>query len=135
MKFNGTVEKTNVNFYELINVLGGFAVKAVIEAKIFAMGLVEKKKRKKIVTFENLLLNACEKLQKGEITSFQFLTKLTTAKHDNPLVNESWGLNFSRIDLIPESEAFDDEDEDSGVPPSSGSEYVNSDEESDDSSM
>ena len=32
-------------------------------------------------------------LKNGEISSIQFLNLLTSAKHNNRLVDENWGLN------------------------------------------
>ena len=89
------------------------------------MGLVANSKKKKIVKFEALLADACEKLQRKEISNFQFLNKLTCAEHDNPLVDETWGINFSRIDVVPEPEGYEPEDEDS-----TGSERVVTSEDS-----
>ena len=63
--------------------------------------------------FETQLKTAGEKLQSQEINSIQFLNLLVAAHHDNPLVNEEWGIDWSRIDVLPEAEVYDEEDEDS----------------------
>ena len=125
MKLNGSVQKTNVNFYDLINILGDFALRATWDAKIFAMNLVADQKKNKTIKFEQVLLDSCDKLQKREISSFQFLNTLSSAKHDNPLVDESWGVNFSRIDVMPDDDGYESEDKDS-----TGSERVYSSEDS-----
>ena len=117
----GQVEKTNVDFYELVNVLGVFATNTMVEARLFAMGLLDRKARKNILSFEKELSDASNQLRNKDINSFQFLNKLTSAKHDNQLVDETWGLNFSWVDLQPEVELHE-EDEDSPE-----SEYVDSD--------
>ena len=125
MKLNGSVQKTNENFYDLINILGDFALRATCDAKIFALNLVADQKKKKTIKFEEVLLDSCGKLQRKEISNFQFLNNLTSAKHDNPLVDESWGVNFSRIDVMPEDDGYEPENEDS-----TGSERVYSSEDS-----
>ena len=125
MKLNGSADKTNVNFYDLINILGNFAQRAAMDAKIFALGLVANQQKKKTLKFEEVLLDSCGKLQRKEISNFQFLSNLTSAEHDNPLVDESWGVNFSRIDVMPEDEGYEPEDEDS-----TGSERIISSEDS-----
>merc|ERR1712121_264911 len=125
MKLNGSVQKTNENFYDLINILGDFALRATCDAKIFALNLVADQKKKKTIKFEEVLLDSCGKLQRKEISNIQFLNNLTSAKHDNPLENESWGVNFSRIDVMPEDDGYEPEDEDS-----TGSERVYSSEDS-----
>ena len=48
-----------------------------------------------------------------EINSIQFLNLLVAAHHDNPLVNEEWGIDWSRIDVLPDTEGYDEEDVDS----------------------
>ena len=125
MKLNGSVQNTNVNFYDLINILGDFALRATWDVKIFAMNLVADQRKSTTIKFEQVLLDCCDKLQKREISSFQFLNTLSSAKHDNPLVDESWGVNFSRIDVMPDDDGYEPEDEDS-----TGSERVYSSEDS-----
>ena len=121
MKLMGQVEKTNVDFYELVNVLGVFATNTMVEARLFAMGLLDRKARKNILSFEKELSDASNQLRNKDINSFQFLNKLTSAKHDNQLVDETWGLDHSRVDLQPEVELVE-EDVDSPE-----SEFVDSD--------
>ena len=77
------------------------------------MGLSANKKRKKIVAFETQLKNASDKLKAQEINCIQFLNILVAAHNDNPLVNEEWGINWSRIDVLPDTDGYDEEDVDS----------------------
>ena len=114
MKLMGEANKTNMPFYELVNLLGNFATRVTMEAKTFAMGLLNTVPRKKVVTFENELKNAQDKLRKNEITSIQFLNLLTSEQHNNRLVDETWGLNHSRIDVLPEAEESDEDPDDPG---------------------
>ena len=121
MKLMGRVEKTNVSFYELVNILGLIAMNAMADARLHAIGLLNRKPRKNILSFEKELSDASNQLRNKEINSFQFLNKLTAAKHDNQLVDETWGLDHSRVDLQPEVELVE-EDVDSPE-----SEFVDSD--------
>ena len=82
-------------------------------------------KKKKSISFETQLNTAQNNLRNGDISPIQFLNALTTSKHNNRLVDETWGLNHSRIDVLPEVE---DSDEDMDSP---GSEYVHSDTDDD----
>ena len=115
-------------FYELVYLLGTFAIRVTTEARSFAMGLQQKVPRKKIVTFEEELKSAQTNLRNGDISPIQFLNSLTSTKHNNRLVDETWGLNHSRIDVLPEAE---DSDEDIDSP---GSKSVESDAENSDTS-
>ena len=112
IKLMSNVEKTSVNFYELVNILGVMALNAMGDARSHAMGLLNRKPRKNILSFEKQLSEASNQLVKKEINSFQFLNKLTAVKHNNQLVDETWGLQHSRIDLQPEVE-LPEEDVDS----------------------
>ena len=94
-----------------------------MEAKTFAMGLLNTVPRKKVVTFENEIKKAQDRLRKNQISPIQFLNLLTSEKHNNRLVDEAWGLNHSRIDVLPEAEESDEDPDDPG------SETVDSDEE------
>ena len=50
MKLMGSVQKCNVEFYEIINILGDIASNTLTNAKMFAQGLIvsyQKKKNKK----------------------------------------------------------------------------------------
>ena len=125
MKLMGEARQTNMAFYDLVNLLGTFAVRITLEARTFAMGLVSMRLKKKSITFEAQLNTAQNNLRNGDISPIQFLNALTTSKHNNRLVDESWGLNHSRIDVLPEIE---DSDEDVDSP---GSECVNSDTDDD----
>ena len=104
-----------------MNILGVFAINAMADARLHAIGLLNRKPRKNILSFEKELSDASNQLRNKEINSFQFLNKLTAAKHDNQLVDETWGLDHSRVDLQPEVELVE-EDVDSPE-----SEFVDSD--------
>ena len=123
MKLMGEANKTNMPFYELVNLLGSFATRVTMEAKTFAMGLLNTVPRKKVITFENELKKAQDSLRKNDISPIQFLNSLTSEKHNNRLVDERWGLNHSRIDVLPEAEDLDEDMDDPG------SESVDSDDE------
>ena len=85
-----------------------------MDAKNFAIGILDTQPRKKVVTFETALKNAQDQLRKNEITSLQFLNLLTSEQHNNRLVDETWGLNHSRIDVLPEAEESDEDPDDPG---------------------
>ena len=104
MKLMSRIEKTSVDFYQLANVLGRMALNAMSDARSHAMGLLHVKPRKNILNFEQQLSEASHQLVRKEINSFQFLNKLCSMKHDNQLVDETWGLQHSRIDIQPEVE-------------------------------
>ena len=113
MKLMGRVKKTNVPFYELVNILGVIAENLVYDAKMFALSLINRKPRPSIISFETLLEDLSQKLKDQCISPFEFLNKITAANVDNQLVDESWGLDHSRVDLRPESEEHDEENVDS----------------------
>ena len=112
MKLMGKVKKNNVDFYQLVNILGDFATNVFVDARNFAQGLIVFKANKKTLSFNKELTEASDLLRKREISSFQFLNRITSSRHDNQLVDETWGMNHSRIDLKPEVE-LDEEDVDS----------------------
>ena len=114
-------EEENVDFYELVNSFGNFATNTMVDARLFAQGLLDRKTRKKSLSFEKELSEASDLLRNKEINSFQFLNTITSSKHDNQLVDETWGLDHSRVDLQPEVE-LGEEDVDSLE-----SEFVDSD--------
>ena len=68
-------------------------------------------KRKKTKSFEKELAKASDDLYNKKITAFQFLNILSETTHDNQLVDESWGLAHSRIDIMPEIEVSESESE------------------------
>ena len=70
--------------------------------------------KKIILTFENELKKAQGNLRKNDISPIQFLNSLTSEKHNNRLVDEAWGLNHSRIDVLPEAEESDEDPDDPG---------------------
>ena len=53
-------------------------------------------------SFEKELLKASDELRNDEINAFQFLNIISTSAHDNQLIDESWGLAHSRVDVMPE---------------------------------
>ena len=107
MKLMARVKRTSVNFYELVNILGVIAENLVYDAKMFALSLINRKPRPSIISFVKLLEDVSQKLKDQCISPFEFLNKLTAANVDNQLVDKSWGLDHSRVDLRPESEEHD----------------------------
>ena len=114
-------KKCNVEFYELINILGEIASNTLTNAKMFAQGLIVSYKKKKAKSFEKELLKSSNELRNNEINAFQFLNIISTSAHDNQLIDESWGLAHSRVDLLPEIDVDENDN-------SSESECVDSDE-------
>ena len=111
MKLMSSVNKCNVDFYELINILGDIADVIPTTAKMFAQGLIISSQKKKTKSFEKELAKASDDLYNKKITAFQFLNILSETTHDNQLVDESWGLAHSRIDIMPEIEVSESESE------------------------
>merc|ERR1712120_119271 len=115
MKLMSSIEKCNVPFYELINILGDIAITIPTTAKMFAQGLIISSQKKKTKSFELELTKASNELNNKQITPFQFLNILTETNHDNQLVNDSWGLAHSRIDTLPEIEISESDTEYDGA--------------------
>merc|ERR1712228_858770 len=80
-----------------------------VHCLILGKSTSQKAKEQKI--FETLLEKNWEKLGKSEITAIQFLHNINNMKEGHDLINEDWSLNFSRIDLHPEEEDQEEEDE------------------------
>ena len=59
-------------------------------------------KKKKSKSFEKELLKASDELRNDKINAFQFLNIISTLAHDNQLIDELWGLDHSRVDIMPE---------------------------------
>ena len=78
-------------------------------------------KGKKTLSFEKELYEASIELRDNIINGFQFLNRISTSAHDNQLIDESWGLAHSRVDLLPEIDVDENDN-------SSESEFVDSDE-------
>ena len=112
MKLMSSVNKCNVDFYELINILGDIGNVIPLTAKMFAQGMIDSSQKKKTKSFETELTNASNDLTNKKITPIQFLNILTQTNHDNQLVNHEWGLANSRIDTLPEVESDTEDDED-----------------------
>ena len=105
----GRVEKTNVDFYELVNILGEVATNILVDSRLFAQGLLKSYPKKNSVQFETLLKEASAKLRNKELNCFQFLNMVTSSDHDNQLKDEIWGVEHSRIDLQPEVELAEED--------------------------
>ena len=101
----------NVPFYKLINILGDIATGTQNDAKMFAQELIDSYQKKTAISFEETLAKASEALENKEITAIQFLNSITQTNHDNRIVNEEWGKNFSGIDVWPEREIEENESE------------------------
>ena len=110
MKLMGEARKPNMSFYDIVNLLGDVANRVSMDAKNFAMGLLNTHQRKQVKAFEAQLKTAQDQLRKGEITSLQFLNLLTT-EENNRLVDETWCINHSRIEVEPETDADEDPDD------------------------
>ena len=106
---NYKIQKTNVDFYELLGHLGeeakwlNFQVRSLISDKLSPL------KTKKQKNFEELLKENWEKLDNSHLTAIQFLHEINNMKYQDELINENWSLNFSRIDLEPEEEDLEEE--------------------------
>ena len=94
-----------------------------MDARNFVQGLIHHQPTKKSLDFEKELREASDQLRNREISTFQFLNRVTSSKHDNQLVDETWGMNHSRINLKTEVELPEDEED----PDSPESEAVDSD--------
>ena len=92
-----------------MNILGNFATNVFVDARNFAQGLIDYQCRKKSLDFEKELREASDQLRNREISTFQFLNRVTSSKHDNQLVDETWGLQHSCVDLQPEVELPEDD--------------------------
>ena len=112
MKLMNSVKKCNVDFYELVNILGEIGNVIPLTAKMLGQGMLESTKRKRQKNFETELANASNELCEKKITPIQFLNILTESNHDNQLVNHDWGVVNSRIDVMPEDESDTEDDED-----------------------
>ena len=66
--------------------------------------------RKQVKAFEAQLKTAQDQLRKGDINALQFLNLLTT-EENNRLVDETWCINHSRIEVEPETDSDEDPDD------------------------
>ena len=103
MKLMSTVEKSNVPFYELVNILGDIGRYIWNNAKMFAQGLIGSYQKKEAKSFEQTLTKASNLLQNNKITPIQFLNLLSSSSHDNQIITEKW-IENSRVDCWPEME-------------------------------
>merc|ERR1711874_347412 len=72
MKLMSSVNKCNVDFYELINILGDIGNVIPLTAKMFAQGMIDSSQKKKTKSFETELKKATKKLTNKKITPIQF---------------------------------------------------------------
>ena len=110
----------NTPFYNLINILGDIATSTQDDANMFAQELIDSYQKKTAISFKETLAKASEALENKEINGIQFLNSITQTNHDNQIVNEEWGKNFSRIDVWPESEIEENESEENESESESG---------------
>ena len=95
-------EKYSCTIHVVEEILGDIASNTLTNAKMFAQGLIVCYKKKKSKSFEKELLKASDELRNDEINAFQFLNIISTSAHDNQLIDETWGLDHSRVDIMPE---------------------------------
>ena len=105
-KLMGNVQQTNVEFYDLINILEMVSLTIESDSKLFAMGLLKSKPKRASRDFVILLRETSLKLKNKAINNFEFLNIVTASDHNNQISDETW-LQNSRVDLLPEQE-FED---------------------------
>ena len=110
MKLMTEARKPNMSFYDIVNLLGDVANRVLMDAKNFSMGLMNTFQRKQVKAFEAQLKTAQDQLRKGDINALQFLNLLTT-EENNRLVDETWCINHSRIEVEPETDSDEDPDD------------------------
>ena len=108
---NFKIQRTDVDFYELLVHLGDEANWVEYHVQSLITGKLSPQKTKQQKNFEDLLERNWEKIGKSEISAIQFLHEMNNMKEGHDLINEDWSLNFSRIDLEPEEEDQEEEDE------------------------
>merc|ERR1711913_226356 len=119
MKLMGRVQKSNLDFYELVNILGDIGNYIPITAKLLSQGMIKSTKRRKQKNFETLLTKLTIELMNQQITPMQFISSISESNHDNQLINHDWGVKHSRVDVIDddnsdtENDNSDTEDEES----------------------
>ena len=106
---NFKIQRTDVDFYELLVHLGDEANWVEYHVQSLITGKLSPLKTTKQKLFEDLLKRNWEKIDKSEITAIQFLHEMNNMKHGDELINESWSLNFSRVDLEPEEEDLEEQ--------------------------
>ena len=110
-KLNFKIQRTHVDFYQLLIHLGQEANWVETHVQCLILGKFKPQKTKEQKIFEDLLQRNWEKIGKSEISAIQFLHEMNNMKEGHDLINEDWSLNFSRIDLEPEEEDEEEEDE------------------------
>ena len=106
---NFKIQKSNVSFYELVDHLGKEAQWLPVQIQSLLNDQLYPIKTKKQKKFEDLLELNWQKLDNSQLTAIQFLHEMNHMKCTDDLINESWSLNFSRIDLQPEEEDLEEE--------------------------
>ena len=102
-KLMGNIQQTNVEFYELINILGTISLTIESDSRLFAMGLLRSKPKKDSKDFIILLRQASLKLKSKQISNVQFLNMVTASDHNNQTTDVTW-LQNSRVDLLADEE-------------------------------
>merc|ERR1711874_863820 len=113
MKLMGVVQKCNVDFYELVNILGDIGNNIPLTAKLLGQGMIKSTKRRKQKNFETLLTKATIELMTQKITPMQFISNLSESNHDNQLINHDWGIDNSRVDVMDDDDSDTENDEES----------------------
>merc|ERR1711913_268089 len=113
MKLMGVVQKCNVDFYELVNILGDIGNYIPLTAKLLGQGMIKSTKRTKQKNFETLLRNASIELIAQNISPMQFISTLSESNHDNQLINHDWGVTNSRVDVKDDDDSDTENDEES----------------------
>ena len=119
MKLMNAVQRCNVDFYELVNILGDIGNNIPLTAKLLGQGMIKSTKRRKQKNFETLLTKLTIELMNQQITPMQFISSISESNHDNQLINHDWGVKHSRVDVMDddnsdtENDNSDTEDEES----------------------
>ena len=113
MKLMNAVQRCNVDFYELVNILGDIGNHIPLTTKMLSQGMINSTRRKKQKNFETILKNASNDLISKKISAIQFLNIMSESNHDNQIINHDWGVNNSRVDLKDDDDSDIENDEDS----------------------
>ena len=113
MKLMNVVQRCNVDFYELVNILGDIGNYIPLTTKLLSQGMINSTRRTKQKNFETILKNASIDLISKKISPIQFVNILSESNHDNQLINHDWGVTNSRVDLKDDDDSDIENDEDS----------------------
>merc|ERR1711895_40698 len=91
MKLMNAVQRCNVDFYELVNILGDIGNHIPLTIKLLSQGMINSIRRKKQKKFETILNNASNDLIIKKISAIQFLNIISESNHDNQIINHDWG--------------------------------------------